>query len=81
MSKSKRKKRAWIITGVIVAIGAGLAIAAIVLLATGGDDGVVDTPVEDALNLEDFLSGKFVPNSFNATWTSGMTVILNKIYE
>ncbi|KAJ8921034.1 hypothetical protein NQ315_015830 [Exocentrus adspersus] len=72
MSKGKRKKRAWIVTGVIVAVGAGLAIAAIVLLVTGrGDEEEVEAPAAEALNLEDFLSGKFVPKSFNATWTSG----------
>lgn len=76
MSKSRRKKRAWIITGVIVAIGAALAIVAIVLLLTGGDDdGEVDTPVQDTLNLEDYLNGKFSPRTFNGTWTSGSELL------
>uniref|UniRef100_V5G0L2 Seprase n=1 Tax=Anoplophora glabripennis TaxID=217634 RepID=V5G0L2_ANOGL len=76
MSKSKRKKRAWIITGVIVAIIVALAIAAIVLLVTGGGEGDNgDTPAQESLNLEDYLSGKFVPNTFNATWTSGTELL------
>lgn len=84
MTKGKRKKRNWIIGGVIAAIVIGLVVAAIVLLVTKEDkkeDSLPepnpdDRPDGSTLTLEDLLEGKVNPNSFNATWSSGMDVLL-----
>ncbi|KAJ8960907.1 hypothetical protein NQ318_020206 [Aromia moschata] len=74
-TKGKRRKRTWIITGVVVVVGIGIAVAAIVLITTrSGDAEDTDTP---SLNLEDFLNGKFSPKTFNGTWTSA---ILNALF-
>lgn len=72
VSKGKSKKRKWIISGIIAVVAIGLAVAAIVLLSTGDSSNAdKNGPSADALTLDDFLHGKFVPKTFNGTWTSG----------
>lgn len=77
MTKGKRKKRTWIIAGVVCTVVVALVVAAIVLLTNGDDEHKEkDKPTEQepTLALEDLLHGRLNPNSFNATWVSGEIV-------
>jgi flagellar basal body-associated protein FliL len=71
MTKGKRKKRTWIIAGVVCTIVVALVVAAIVLLTNGEEENKKPTEEGPALSLEDLLHGKVIPNPFNATWVSG----------
>ncbi|CAG9854854.1 unnamed protein product [Phyllotreta striolata] len=75
ISKGRTKKRKWIITGVIVAIAVGLVIAAIILLTKGGEKNNPEQPVAESLTFEDYLSGKFGPKYFNASWAADSDLI------
>jgi hypothetical protein len=70
MTKGKRKKRTWIIAGVVCTIVVALVVAAIVLLTNGEEENKKPTEEGPALSLEDLLHGKVIPNPFNATWVS-----------
>lgn len=73
MTKGKRKKRTWIIATVVCAVVIALVVAAIILLSNKHDEHFpnANTPLP-ALALEDILYGRVNPNSFNATWVSGI---------
>ncbi|XP_057672414.1 venom dipeptidyl peptidase 4 isoform X1 [Diorhabda carinulata] len=80
ISKGRPKKRKWLVTGVIVLVAVGLVIAAIILLSKGDDahhKGAVAATAA-ALNLEDYLNGRFQARSFNATWTSNDELIYSR---
>ncbi|KAJ3655173.1 hypothetical protein Zmor_014310 [Zophobas morio] len=71
MTKGKRKKRTWIIAGIVSAIVVALVVAAIVLLTQEDKDDDKKVIEEGpALSLEDLLQGKVNPNSFNGTWVT-----------
>lgn len=71
MTKAKRKKRTWIIVGVISAIVIGLIVAAIILLAKH-DSANASALIGDqqAITLDDLLHGRLNVNGFNGTWVS-----------
>lgn len=69
ITKSKWRRRVWIIGGIAGAIALALLIAAIVLLTTNSKDS--NTTQQNALSLEDFLQGRLSTRSFNASWISG----------
>ncbi|XP_017784773.1 PREDICTED: venom dipeptidyl peptidase 4 [Nicrophorus vespilloides] len=76
ISKGKRKKRVWIVAGLIVLIACAIAVAAFILLKQEGKGNTLGLSRNiPAITLEDFLEGKLGPHSFNATWISGNDLI------
>ncbi|XP_030751090.1 venom dipeptidyl peptidase 4 isoform X2 [Sitophilus oryzae] len=68
-SKDRKKKRNWIISGVGGVVVIALIVAIVVLVDGRSND--AEAVAAESLNLEDLLSYKYNPKSFNGTWVSG----------
>ncbi|XP_066155922.1 venom dipeptidyl peptidase 4-like isoform X1 [Euwallacea fornicatus] len=68
LTRSKKRKRIWIMASVVGVSVLALVIAAIVILTKSVE---VQEQAAQTINLEDFLSYRYNPKSFNGTWVSG----------
>lgn len=77
MYSKEKRRRVRIILGVVGALVAIALIATMVVFIVGNDDdnGNDDKSSDNAIDLEDVLTGQLYAKRFNGSWSSGSNVI------
>ncbi|KAH8404545.1 hypothetical protein KR222_011856 [Zaprionus bogoriensis] len=72
--KRRRVRAILIVAGIIIAV-ALIATMIVFILRSDDDDGKNDKPADNAIDLEDVLTGQLYAKRFNGSWSSGSNVI------
>lgn len=81
MYSKQKRRRVRIILGVVGVLVAIALIATMIVLIVNGDDdddGKNDNNGDNAIDLEDVLTGQLYAKRFNGSWSSGSNVIYKK---